>query len=207
MDYYQRPEVSNSDLTALKNCLSGRDIIYPEDAYKLGSLVDAMITEPDRINFYMKTLDGEDYSKYWMQAWKMKLAFTNSVYAPIVLNKEYQKVSVAERTFKFHDLEFKLQCRCKWDFFGKISGDIKTTTATTQKQFEVACKHFDYFRARAWYMDIENTDYDVIIGISKINYKIFIVTVERGDENYLRGKADYTDLAFKYWVLGNELKK
>ena len=45
--YYDRPEVSNSDLTELK------DILQPhapygdrEEAFRFGSLVDAIVTEP-----------------------------------------------------------------------------------------------------------------------------------------------------------------
>ena len=47
--YYERSEVSNSDLTALKNMLHPR-MQYGdrEAAFRFGSLVDAIITEPSR---------------------------------------------------------------------------------------------------------------------------------------------------------------
>ena len=51
--YYLRSEVSNSDLTALK------ELLYPrlqfgnrEEAFRFGNLVDAIITEPARVNYY-----------------------------------------------------------------------------------------------------------------------------------------------------------
>ena len=50
-EYYNRTEVSNSDLTAL------RDLLHPrmqfgdrEAAFRFGTLVDAIITEPTRVN-------------------------------------------------------------------------------------------------------------------------------------------------------------
>ena len=45
--YYQRSEVSNSDLTELKNLLYPRTQYGDkEKAFKFCSLIDAMITEP-----------------------------------------------------------------------------------------------------------------------------------------------------------------
>ena len=51
-EYYNRTEVSNSDLTAL------RDILHPrqqfgdrEAAFRFGTLVDALITEPARVDY------------------------------------------------------------------------------------------------------------------------------------------------------------
>lgn len=56
-EYYNRTEVSNSDLTAL------RDIIHPrpqfgdrEAAFRFGTLVDAIITEPARVDYYRLTV-------------------------------------------------------------------------------------------------------------------------------------------------------
>lgn len=201
--YFDLPQVSNSDLTALKHHLTGVDFNPPEEAFAFGSLVDAMITEPDRIDWFRKTLNGQPVEDF-DRAKACFRAFNKHHLAPaFIKGAEFQKVSIKERLFEWEGLEFWLNCRCKWDFFGHISGDIKTTTATTQKQFESACDYFDYFRQRAWYMDLENTDRDVLIGISKVNYKVFIIKIERNDENYLKGKAQYTDLAMKYWALMN----
>lgn len=45
--YYDRPEVSNSDLTSLKEILHPRPITGDrERAFRFGTLVDALITEP-----------------------------------------------------------------------------------------------------------------------------------------------------------------
>ena len=58
--YYQRSEVSNSDLTALKELLHPRPMFGDrEAAFRFGSIVDAIITEPSRVDFLRMTIDGE----------------------------------------------------------------------------------------------------------------------------------------------------
>lgn len=199
--YYKRPEVSNSDLTALMYEISGVTLPDMTDVFAFGNLVDAMITEPDRIDWYRKLMDGQPV-KEWDKAMKMYKAFNSDDRCKAIIKRsETQKISVGQREFNHLGIDFKLDCRCKWDFFGSISGDIKTTAATNQKQFEAACKYFHYPRSRAWYMDLENTPKDLIIGISKVNYKIFFLPIERGSELYNLGKEQYTELAFKWWML------
>lgn len=64
MTYYDRPEVSNSDLTTLKNLLHPRPQFGDrEAAFRFGSLVDAIITEPDRVNYYHYTVDDVQYTE------------------------------------------------------------------------------------------------------------------------------------------------
>ena len=62
--YYTRSEVSNSELTSLKQLL--HPILLDEEvrqrAFRFGSLVDAMITESSRVNHYTLTVDDEQYS-------------------------------------------------------------------------------------------------------------------------------------------------
>ncbi|RYM99366.1 hypothetical protein PG1821B_1596, partial [Bifidobacterium animalis subsp. lactis] len=61
--YYSRSEVSNSDLTELKNILHPR-MQYgdKEAAFRFGSLVDAIITEPARVDYYHLTVDDVQYT-------------------------------------------------------------------------------------------------------------------------------------------------
>lgn len=202
-DYFHLPYVSNSNLTELWLMLSGREMPDVREALAFGSLFDAILTEPHRINLYQKTLDGQPV-KDFDRAIKMKKALMSDPRVrDIFASVSYQKVSIAERQFEYMDIPFTLTCKCKWDFYGPISGDIKTTIATTQAGFEAACDHLQYYRSRAWYMDIDNTDKDLIIGISKVNFKVFFVPIRRDDEKYNLGKQQYTELAFKYWMLEN----
>jgi len=103
---------------------------------------------------------------------------------------------------EWSEFKFKLLMRCKWDLFMpalRQGADIKTTTATTQKSFEDACNHFQYFRSRYIYMAIENTEKDMIIGVSKANQRIFKLPIVKGDKNWLEGKRQASELAFNFW--------
>ncbi len=210
MNYFDRPEVSNSNLTKFKEELSTTFRPEPFEAYAFGTLIDAMITEPDRVDIWRKLIDGlplygertEKSDKDFDIAKKMYHEFTmNKTAMAIIKNADFQKVSIKRRSFNYAGIDFELDCRCKWDFFGHISGDIKSTVATTDKQFRAACLHFDYPRSRAWYMDLEDRDKDMIIGISKKNLKIFFVPIVKGDALYEIGRKQYEELAFKWWVL------
>jgi hypothetical protein len=61
--YYNRLEVSNSDLTELKSLLYPRTQYGDkEKAFRFGSLIDAMITEPDRVRYDKRMVDDVVYS-------------------------------------------------------------------------------------------------------------------------------------------------
>ena len=53
-EYYKHPFTSNSELSRLKAQLSGRDQYESEDAFAMGSLVDAMLTQPARVDYFKK---------------------------------------------------------------------------------------------------------------------------------------------------------
>lgn len=206
-NYYSLHQVSNSTLSALKNRLKPADDIMPEAAFRFGSLVDAMVFEPDRVDWLRQSLDNIDHSDIFHIAKKCYMSLKNDKFAWKFIDKaEHQKTSFATIDFTWNeDFKFSLDCRCKWDFFGHISGDLKTTACTTQKQFDSVFSFLDYDRARAFYMDIDNTDTDLVIGVSKVNFKIFYKQIKRNDTTYLQGKDKYTELAFKYYILKNQM--
>lgn len=213
--YYNRGEVSNSDLTELKN------LIYPrtqygdkEKAFKFGTLVDARLTELEKVRFDKRMVDDVVYSR---EDWELADAMIKSLrmearrdpFLAIVLEKaETQKFMVnKDQVFQYGNFEYTLDTRCKWDWwlptFG-FGGDLKTTFAQSQKQFSEAVDFFDWDRSRAWYMDIAGSRRDFIYGISKKNQKIFKVSIDRegkGKEIYLKGKEKYEELAFRWWML------
>lgn len=208
MNYFELPAVSNSDLTSIKLLLYPKDLTDYTEAYRFGTLLDNMITEPYRIDYYKRTCDGEKYFKPdFTVAEAMKKAFYQDEYCMNILRAkpDFQYIKTKEMTFNFCGFEFTLLCKCKWDFWLRryiFGGDIKSTMATSQKGFEKACDYFDYDRQRAWYMDTSDSNEDVIIGISKVApHKIFKVFVNRDSEIYKSGKDKYKYLAFKYYLL------
>lgn len=185
-NYFNRAEVSNSDLSWLNKYWMPQDqIIDYEKAYKFGTLIDAMITEPHRINYFKRTVDKYQYTEEdFARAEEMKKSFMADALCMNIFNQSvFQRVSVNnDAVMNYEGIPFKVNKRCKWDLYMPHvgwGGDIKSTTATTQKQFEEAIRYFDYDRQRAWYMDIDKTPQDILIGISKVNFKVFKVPIPR----------------------------
>ena len=211
-EYYRRSEVSNSDLTELKNLLHPRPQFGDKEAaFRFGTLVDAVITEPERVNYYRFTVDDVQYTEDefliaqdMYKSLKME-ARRDPFLAKVLEMAETQRFMVnKQQEFEYGGFHFRLDTRCKWDWFFPLmnfGGDLKTTFATTQKQFDEAVDFFDWDRSRAWYMDIAQSDRDFIYAISKQNGRVFKKFINRGDEIYRRGREKYEELAFQWWCL------
>ncbi len=207
-EYYSRPEPSNSDLSELNKLLHPNLYDFDfTDSLRFGNLFDCLVTESHKVNVYTRTVEGIDgcYSIADMElAKKMKLAFyrdaTCSAFMKIAST---QHIAIAKVQFEWNSFKFWLEMRCKFDlmmFPINMGADIKTTTATTDKQFMEACLHFNYIRSRVIYMLIQNTDSDMIIGVSKVNLRIFKIAIKRGDKLWQLGLEQASKLAFEYWL-------
>ena len=211
--YYSRTEVSNSDLTELKNYLYPR-VQYgdKEKAFKFGTLVDALITENDRVRYDKLMVDDYVYTQeefelgLEMRRALRKEAEKDQFLAVVLTQSDTQRFMVnRQQEFYYGNFANHLDTRCKWDWWlsaFNFGGDLKTTFAESQAQFDEAIDFFDWDRSRAWYMDIAGSEQDFIYAISKKNCKIFnhFVT-DRSHPSYIRGKEKYEDLAFKWWQL------
>lgn len=208
--YYNRSEVSNSDLTELKNILHPRmQFGDREAAFRFGNLVDAVITEPKRVNYYRLTVDDEQYTDdEFRHAREMHSALRTEArrdpfLAKVLAEAETQCFMVnQEQRFEYGGFGFTLDTRCKWDWWMRayhFGGDLKSTFAATQTEFDDAVDFFDWDRSRAWYMDIAHSRRDFIYAISKKNCRIFKKFIERGDAVYTHGREKYEELAFQYW--------
>ncbi|MBQ8051661.1 MAG: PD-(D/E)XK nuclease-like domain-containing protein [Bacteroidaceae bacterium] len=210
--YFERSEVSNSDLTELKSLLHPRLAFGDrEAAFRFGNLVDAVITEPLRVNYYRYTVDDVQYTEdEFRHAQEMYYALRmeakrDQFLARVLEEADTQAVMVNQsQQFMYGDFPFTLDTRCKWDWFLRafgFGGDLKTTFATSQKEFDEAVDFFDWDRSRAWYMDIAHSDRDFIYGISKRNGCVFKKFIRRDDATYKCGREKYEELAFQYWCL------
>ena len=211
--YYSRPEVSNSDLTELKNYLYPRaQYGDKEKAFKFGTLVDALITENERVRYDKLMVDDYVYTKdefelgLEMRKALRKEAEKDQFLAVVLAQSDTQKFMVnKQQEFFYGNFVYHLDTRCKWDWWlssFNFGGDLKTTFAESQTQFDEAIDFFDWDRSRAWYMDIAGSKQDFIYAISKKNWRIFkhFIT-DRKHPSYIRGKEKYEDLAFKWWQL------
>lgn len=216
--YYSRSEVSNSDLTSLKYQLHPQLNFVKENdrkkAFHLGTLVDCLVTEPSKANHFRHTVDDEQYTESeWKwgksQLEKLRKSANKDPFLAFVLNNAQGQKSFINpcQHFDVGCYSFDLPTRCKFDWWlGSFGGDLKTTTATTQDQFENAIDFFDWDRSRAWYMDLTHSinpvmgNQDFIYAVSKTANKVFFKKIIRGDETYERGREKYLELAFKYWL-------
>ncbi len=118
--YYDRHEVSNSDLSELNKLLNPDIFSFDfEQALRFGSLVDAMITESHRVNVYKRSLDDEIYLQSdFDRAKLMKQAFyRDATCAAFMRLADCQKVSVGMVEYEWNAFKFWLECRSKWDIW------------------------------------------------------------------------------------------
>lgn len=208
-DYYSRPEVSNSKLSWLKAHFEPPAYaVNLAEAYKQGTLVDCMITEPQKVDFYQRRIGEYIYTPEDMERGKaMRDTFWRHPFCKKLAEQaEMQRICIRKRfPITYGTFDFSLDVRLKWDLFIReydMAADIKTTSCTSQKQFEETIYHLDYDRQEAWYLDIEERSNFVFIGISKKREgDIYIVTSKRGDKIYKSGKEKYQELAFKHHSL------
>ena len=208
LDYYQRNEVSNSDLGWLHDELYPKDkFIDPTSAYRFGNLFDAMVTESWRINYSSRKCDNEVFlPEEFDLADEMRKAFLKDDTCRMMAdNSTPQAIFIKKVLFQLDNgFEYSLNMRCKFDLWMDAfgwGGDLKSTTATTYEQFLAAIKHFNYDRQRAVYMTLAGSDQDMLIGVSKKNLKVFKVPIKKGDALYNSGMQKMEDLTFKYWQL------
>lgn len=215
-NYRAFPAVSNSDLSWLEKYWMPADVVIDlEKAYANGTLIDNMITENHKVDYFKLKVEGETYNysrDEFECAKEMKKAFYKDAFcSQFVKQCKFQHISYNQSfPVNYEGFEFTLPAKCKWDLFRPdidLSGDIKSTACTTQKQCEEALRYFRYDRSRAWYMDLENRSNDILIFISKVNFKIFKVPIKRGSELYNDGKKKYQELAFRWWYLFSDVNK
>jgi hypothetical protein len=207
MNYYAQTQyISNSNLTELKKMLFNIPD-PPRQAYSFGSLVDAMLTEPELVDYQEKTLlDSFDNEiRFEPEEWHTAIAMVQKLKAnPMIKLLLSQGDSQCIKMLDNFE-PYGVPVRCKLDFHVpkmKLGADLKTTTCKTQTQFYNSLATFDYDRQGAWYMDIMGLDKFSFIGISKHKpYDIFTYSCVRGDEFYLRGKAKYEWLLERYIML------
>ncbi len=208
MDYFDRPEVSNSDLSALRDyleCKGGADS-NREKAYWFGTIFDAIVTEPHKIDFIRKRYNGIDIEpKLFALATRMKQTLmADELGSYLVKNSGKQRVITDTVKLEHNGIPFQLRMRCKLDFDLpqiRLASDLKSTAAGTQAEFDNAVNAFDYDRQAAVYMTLCKAEKFIIIAASKRNKSLFKVLIDKETPLYKSGMEKFTDLAFKWWTL------
>lgn len=196
-DYYFNhvKGLSNSGLTRVEDWLKGQmDKPIPEKAFRFGSLVDAMLTQPEE-------LDEDATDMELLSAIKVKNAIlAHPLGRTLLTYAEPQAIVTNEILVDFEGIEKRVLAKCMLDGylpkFG-IGKDDKTTAARSQAQFESSIDRFNYDRQAYWYMEIAELDRFVFIGASKTRIgEVFIKIIKRGDPLWLSGKEKASALAY-----------
>ena len=188
--YFDREELSNSQLSTYKSLLEGHvGINYSKDALLLGSVVDAVLTASEMPNDIPIEV--------------MELA--EAMAASFMANKANKNIvdTWSSQVAFVSDIEYHYGCetgivtgRCLTDFYNerfKIIADLKTTSASTDKEWDKAVVEFAYYRQAAWYMNITKSDTFVLLAVSKHKpHNLFKTVIKRGDELYNNGFKEYS---------------
>jgi len=205
INYYFRQEISNSDLSEVYRHFYGGLSFNSDEGLRFGTLFDAIVTEPSKIDFLNLRIEDYQYTREeFNRAEEMKAS----------LDKEYSissLISISEfqvvKTSKFNVGGVDLPVRCKYDGFtpAGFGWDLKSTAAKTMSEFLKHCETFHYPRARAFYMDISGAKKDLIIGVSKYKvmgkHSVFPVFIDQNHRFYKDGKSEYLDLCEKLIIL------
>lgn len=196
--YFAHPFLNNSGL-------SGKGFKCKQAILDFGSLVHAAILQPERLDLIRYTLDGDPVKPEDMkEALKMKRSFMMNDFCRALLNTSRTEVEIYDPNtpFEYNGVKFCLDTKRKYDLLNdvsKIGGDIKTTSATTREGFLKDLDSLDYDRGRVFYAKGSGVKADIVIGISKINYEIFIVHILEGSYIWKRGEAKLNKLAYEYF--------
>lgn len=209
-DYFAHPYCSNSALSKL-----GRQLgLFPElnidtyNAYRLGSLFDAEVTEPDKLDLINNRIFGTEYTFTQDEYRNIKrmhqaLKSDNMYQSFMRCNPEMQKeIYTPSFPFEYEGFSFTINMKAKLDFFVPgIVSDLKSTATTSQKQFESAFLQFGYPRQMVLYCRLTGARKAIVFGVSKENHKVFIITMQEGDKLWRTGKKELNHLAFKYHMI------
>jgi hypothetical protein len=205
MSYYQHPYVSNSNLTELQLELMAESVrIDYRKALDFGVLFHALLLEPETVDHIHRSVRDTEYSREdFNTAKRMRDAVRGDKFCQMILARCAKEVEMynAATPFTFNNSTFTLDTRRKydvWDSNVKWGGDFKSTTAVNQVAFTAAIQRFHYDRGRVFYAKGSGAQRDVIIGVSKTNFKIFPVFMREGCPLWQSGEAKVNELAYKY---------
>lgn len=185
--YYTLPLLSNSQLGELDR-LHNEKFKPSEEvlakAFKAGNQIDYSLFEP-------VLLDKEDPNL--PNILKMKEAvMANDLF------KAYYNHPDCKHQHEIYRLVKGIPFKCKLDSYLKplsLFMEFKSTACKTKQSFMQAAfgEQLNYDRQIALYMNLAKVDKCIFVGVSKFNFQVFILIVERGDKIYKQGYKKLQD--------------
>lgn len=183
MNYFDHEYASNSDLKKLVKMMesdSPEDQQNLEEIFDLGTLIHAILLEPHLANHSHKDYElAKEMAKTFM---KDKLCH------------QLMFLSDFKREWEFYRQNVHgIKARCKMD--GKSASmsailEYKGLACRSQKEFEEAIYRFNYDQGAAWYLDVTQYKYCLIVAVSKKDpRRIFKQLIDRDHLIYKTGEV------------------
>lgn len=204
--------IRNSDLNKFRMKYLGKEfnIEFLKKYLHFGSLVDALITEPEQVDFKNNSLMLDtryDCMRYYFKEDDLELAnlmresfFEHPFCAAIARHGE--KYIFTRKDFEFDGELIWTEGETDMLFTdGDINLDVKMTAAQTEKEFFKAVKEYYYDQQGSWYIDNVEVSRHVVAGISRkaVDDKglpvIFLYPIVKGHRSYEDGYDRYS-----YWL-------
>jgi len=193
--YFQRPEISNSDLGIYWHYLNKIPYTVPKGVFRLGSAVHEAILEPTK--FQPENFKGVDLD---MVNRCVDLFHCSNEATELLKGTtcETEKYSAHSST--------GVPIRGKADILEENTViDLKTTSARSQQEFEEACLKYGYDRSMAFYSDLFQCEAIMLVGISKTSRKLFFLDYKYNSPFIEKGRKKYEFLLNK--LAGDTLGK
>ncbi|WP_456392767.1 PD-(D/E)XK nuclease-like domain-containing protein [Nitratifractor sp.] len=223
-EYHDAPGISSSDFRLLELSplhLEHKELFALEgDALKLGTLVHALVLEPESFEerFAVETFEGCDLNKNSKAYKEARAAWLESVgdrtVVPLDLWQKAEAMAtrvlaiagnllsdgIAEESFFVDDSEFGVRRKCRPDYLRDdgVLIDLKTTRDGSPHEFAKSIAAFGYARQMAYYADtlrMAGREVSACIIVTVDTTAPFMVRVYRLDDESLEsGRQNYRRL-------------
>lgn len=210
MNYFDRPEMSNSKLTAFKWELErgrrGGISRFSDKAKDIGHLFHASLFEPHRYDEVLQEcksdIEPKEFKKLRdMQKSAMSFRTLNAFLTDT--NTEFEQ----EFFGPLCGLDFKVKVDAINTVFEAI-GDAKSTVATNLIQFLESCEKYGYWRQAYIYMMVTGIPRFFFWGVSKMKpYNVFFVDVSCYPAQMANAAAEVTWLCEQYLLAEEKARK
>lgn len=216
------PEVSHSILTRFIAELEGKkvDMKFLKPFFKTGSLVDAILTEPEKWNASTGILlNHTRYQKEELFYSPDEITLVNSIVEAFRQDKIGRMFSSLASKIPFHEqdsfifsyegVEYAANLSGESDLTipeEKIGSDIKVTACKTQKEFTKKVQELKYDQQGAIYSDALKLDHFVVIGVSRETIDlntglpaVFHYPMEKNCRRMKQGRERYSKGMYLYY--------
>ena len=182
-----------------------------------GTLVDALITEPERYDCrthqlrhstnYEDTVYHYDAESYELASLMRDAYFEHPLCGKLIQVGGKYPFDIPDFKFEWEGQTFQVPTGGELDVYAgmlQMAGDVKVTSEVTKEGFFKKVDELYYDQQGAFYMDNHGIDFFVISGISRKRSEknglptILNYCIERGSKEYQKGRDRYSMWSYRY---------